>query len=261
MSDATRHGGLAGRHAVVTGASRGIGAEVARLLASHGAAVTLMGRDLDALQRVSASLAGAPNVIATADVADPLPVSRALVQARKVLGPIHLLVNNAGQAESRPFQKLDDDHWRQMLGVNLSGAFYTMREALPDMLDAGFGRVVNVASTAGLKGYPYVAAYCAAKHGLLGLTRAVALEVARRGVTVNAVCPGYTDTDLVRSAVANIQRTTGRSEVEAVESLVAHNPQRRLVQPAEVAHVVAWLCLPGAESMNGQAIPVAGGEI
>jgi NAD(P)-dependent dehydrogenase (short-subunit alcohol dehydrogenase family) len=136
-----------------------------------------------------------------------------------------------------------------------------MRDALPDMLEAGFGRVVNVASTAALKGYPYVSAYCAAKHGLLGLTRSVALEVARRGITVNAVCPGYTDTELVRAAVANIRQTTGRSEAEAVEALVAHNPQRRLIQPEEVAHVVAWLCLPGTESLTGQAIPVAGGEV
>jgi NAD(P)-dependent dehydrogenase (short-subunit alcohol dehydrogenase family) len=251
---------LAGRHAVVTGASRGIGAAIARRLAAHGAALTLLGRDRAAMESVAASLGGTRSVVVVADVAAHPAVTRALDTARQALGPIHLLVNNAGQADSRPFQKVDDGHWQQMLGVNLSGPFHAMRDALPDMLEAGFGRIVNVASTAALKGYPYVAAYCAAKHGLLGLTRAVALEVARRGITVNAVCPGYTDTDIVQSAIANIRRTTGRSEAEAIEALVLHNPQRRLIQPEEVAHVVAWLCLPGTESLTGQAIPVAGGE-
>ncbi len=261
MNDLNRDRALAGRHAVVTGASRGIGAAIARRLAAHGAAVTLLGRDRDALQSVAASLGEARSRVVVADVTDHPEVTRALAEARQALGPIHLLVNNAGQADSRPFHKLDDAHWQRMLGVNLSGPCHTMRDALPDMLEAGFGRVVNVASTAALKGYPYVSAYCAAKHGLLGLTRSVALEVARRGITVNAVCPGYTDTELVRAAVANIRQTTGRSEAEAVEALVAHNPQRRLIQPEEVAHVVAWLCLPGTESLTGQAIPVAGGEV
>ena len=148
-----------------------------------------------------------------------------------------------------------------MLDVNLTGAYHCMQAALPGMLDAGWGRVVNVASTAGLTGYRYVAAYCAAKHGLVGLTRALALEVATRGVTVNAVCPGFTDTDIVADAVANIVRKTGRTADQARAELAAGNPQGRLVRPDEVAHAVAWLCMPGAAALNGQAIAVAGGEV
>jgi NAD(P)-dependent dehydrogenase (short-subunit alcohol dehydrogenase family) len=157
--------------------------------------------------------------------------------------------------------KTDDALWQRMLDVNLTGTFHCIQAALPAMLAAGFGRIVNVASTAGQVGYPYVAAYCAAKHGVIGLTRALALEVATRNITVNAVCPGYTDTDLTRESVANIRARTGRSEQEALAALVAHNPQRRLVQPAEVANAVAWLCLPGSESVTGQSISVAGGEV
>jgi NAD(P)-dependent dehydrogenase (short-subunit alcohol dehydrogenase family) len=148
-----------------------------------------------------------------------------------------------------------------MLSVNLTGTFLCMRECLPDMLRAAFGRIVNVASTAGLVGYPYVSAYCASKHGVIGLTRAVALETARRNVTVNAVCPGYTDTDLVRTAVANISAKTGRGEQEALAELISHNPQGRLVTPEEVADTVRWLCLRSTGSVTGQSIAVAGGEV
>jgi NAD(P)-dependent dehydrogenase (short-subunit alcohol dehydrogenase family) len=174
---------------------------------------------------------------------------------------VDILVNNAGQAASAPFGRTDDALWQRMLDVNLTGAYHCIQAALPGMVDAGWGRIVNVASTAGLTGYRYVAAYCAAKHGLVGLTRALALEVAGRGVTVNAVCPGYTETDIVADAVANIVRTTGRSEEQARAGLAAANPQGRLVRPGEVAHAVAWLCMPGAAAMNGQAIAVAGGEV
>jgi NAD(P)-dependent dehydrogenase (short-subunit alcohol dehydrogenase family) len=176
-------------------------------------------------------------------------------------GAVDILVNNAGQAASAPFGRTDAALWQRMLDVNLTGAYHCTQAALPGMLDAGWGRVVNVASTAGLTGYRYVAAYCAAKHGLVGLTRALALEVASRGVTVNAVCPGFTDTDIVADAVANIVRKTGRTAIEARAQLAAANPQGRLVQPDEVAHAVAWLCMPGAAALNGQAIAVAGGEV
>ncbi len=148
-----------------------------------------------------------------------------------------------------------------MLAVNLTGTYYGIRAALPAMLERRFGRIVNVASTAGLKGYPYVAAYCAAKHGVIGLTRALALEVAQRNVTVNAVCPGYTETALVQDAIENIQKLTGRSAEDARAALMKGNPQGRLVQPAEVAHAVAWLCLPGSEAVTGQSIAIAGGEV
>jgi NAD(P)-dependent dehydrogenase (short-subunit alcohol dehydrogenase family) len=181
--------------------------------------------------------------------------------ARAAIGPITVLVNNAGQALSGPFGNTSDALWQSMLSVNLTGTFLCMRECLPDMLKAGFGRIVNVASTAGLIGYPYVSAYCASKHGVIGLTRAVALETARRNVTVNAVCPGYTDTDLVRTALANISAKTGRGDEEALAELISHNPQGRLVTPEEVADTVRWLCLRSTGSVTGQSIAVAGGEV
>ncbi len=176
-------------------------------------------------------------------------------------GPVDILVNNAGQAVSERFDRLDEAAWQQMIAVNLTGTFHCMQAALPDMLERQWGRIVNVASTAGLVGYAYVSAYCAAKHGVIGLTRALALETAKKGVTVNAVCPGYTDTDIVQEAVANITRKTGMSGEQAKAKLSERNPMGRLIQPDEVAGAVAWLCLPGSAAINGQAIPVDGGEI
>jgi NAD(P)-dependent dehydrogenase (short-subunit alcohol dehydrogenase family) len=247
---------LQGKHAVVTGASRGIGLAIARMLRAHGARVTLVARDAHALEAAAAELGG-DTAWHTVDVTDADGVAAVFARA----GAVHILVNNAGQAASAPFGRTDAALWQRMLDVNLTGAYHCTQAALPGMLDAGWGRVVNVASTAGLTGYRYVAAYCAAKHGLVGLTRALALEVASRGVTVNAVCPGFTDTEIVADAVANIVRKTGRTADDARAQLAAANPQGRLVQPDEVAHAVAWLCMPGAAAMNGQAIAVAGGEV
>lgn len=247
---------LEGKHAVVTGASRGIGLAIARALQAQGARVTLMARDAAALEAAAAALGGETGWQAI-DVADAAGVAAAFERA----GRVDILVNNAGQAASAPFMKTDGALWQRMLEVNLSGAYHCIQAALPAMLDAGWGRIVNVASTAGLTGYRYVAAYCAAKHGLVGLTRALALELAAKGVTVNAVCPGYTETDIVQEAVANIVRKTGRSEEQARAELAAGNPQGRLVRPEEVAHAVAMLCLPAAAAMNGQSIAVAGGEV
>ncbi|GFE87704.1 3-hydroxyacyl-CoA dehydrogenase [Steroidobacter agaridevorans] len=196
-----------------------------------------------------------------ADVGNADQMRAALQDASSRFGPVDILVNNAGQAASAPLHKMDDALWSAMLAVNLTGTYSGMRLVLPSMLERNFGRIVNIASTAGLKGYPYVSAYSAAKHGVIGLTRSVALEVASRNITVNAVCPGYTDTDIVRETVSNIQAKTGRSEGEAMAVLVANNPQRRLIRCEEVANAVAWLCLPGSESVTGQSIAVAGGEI
>jgi NAD(P)-dependent dehydrogenase (short-subunit alcohol dehydrogenase family) len=254
-------GPLAGLHALITGAGRGIGAAITRTLADAGADVTLLGRSRADLERLAAELPAVRTSCQAADVADAESVRAAIAAARNALGPIAILVNNAGQAQSAPLGGTNDALWHALLAVNLTGTFLCMRECLPDMVKAGFGRIVNIASTAGLVGYPYVSAYCASKHGVIGLTRAAALETARRNVTINAVCPGYTDTDLVRTAVANISAKTGRGAEEALAELVAHNPQRRLIAPAEVAATVLWLCLKSSGSVTGQSIAVAGGEV
>jgi len=252
---------LRGRHAVVTGGGRGIGATIARALVEQGAAVTLMGRNAATLEDEAARLRPLGKVHCQAvDIADAESTTAAFAAAAQALGPVTLLINNAGQAVSAPIGKTDLALWNRMLAVNLTGSYLAIHAVLPGMLEQGWGRIVNIASTAALKGYPYVAAYCAAKHGVLGLTRALALELAKKPVTVNAVCPGYTETDIVRDSIANIRAKTGRSEAEALAELVKHNPQGRLVQPAEVANAVLWLCLPGSESITGQAISVAGGE-
>lgn len=253
---------LAGRHAVVTGGGRGIGLAVARRLLDAGASVTLLGRNSATLECAAAALAAPERVgISAADVADMEQVRQAFAQATQRFGPAAVLVNNAGQAVSERFDRMDAKLWSEMLAVNLTGTFHCTQAALPAMVAAGWGRIVNVASTAGLVGYAYVSAYCAAKHGVIGLTRALALETARKGVTVNAVCPGYTDTDLVQDAVRNIMDKTGMDNEHARAKLAERNPQGRLVQPGQVADTVAWLCSTGAAAVNGQAIPVDGGEV
>lgn len=251
---------LSTRHALVTGAGRGIGAAIAERLLGEGTRVTLLGRNAEALNAFAAKLGERAQAV-TADVSDAAQMRSAAQQACQRFGAIDILVNNAGQARSAPLHKADDAMWSSMLAVNLTGSYNGIRAVLPSMLERNFGRIVNVASTAGLIGYPYVTAYCAAKHGVVGLTRALALEVASRNITVNAVCPGYTDTDIVRETISNIREKTGRSEQEALDALVARNPQRRLIRAEEVANTVAWLCLPGSESITGQSIAVAGGEI
>jgi len=252
---------LSGKHALVTGGSRGIGAAVVEILLAHGARVTSVSRTGAPPKESAAS--GSRDALhhASADVTESESVRKAFESARGRFGEITILVNNAGQAASAPFLKTDPALWRKMMAVNLDGTFHCTQAVLAGMLAAGWGRIINIASTAGLTGYGYVTAYCAAKHGVVGLTRALAIEVATKGVTVNAVCPGFTDTDIVKEAVTNIVAKTGRTAEQAQAELASRNPQKRLVRPEEVANTVAWLCLPGSEAITGQAIAVAGGEL
>ncbi|UCD81119.1 MAG: SDR family oxidoreductase [Desulfobacterales bacterium] len=250
---------LTDKHAVITGGGTGIGAAVATALAAEGARITLMGRRLEPLETTAATLAEARSV--RCDVTEIDNVASAFEQARSGFGPVDILINNAGAAATAPFHKLDVQLWRRMMAVNLDGVFNCTRAVFNEMRARDWGRIVNVASTAALKGYAYVSAYCAAKHGVLGLTRALAHEAAKSGITVNAVCPGYTDTDIFQDAVKNIVKKTGRSAEEAMAELTRNSPLGRLIQPAEVADAVVWLCRPESAAITGQAVVVAGGEV
>jgi len=249
------------RHALVTGGGTGIGAAIARALAGEGVAVSISGRRQAPLDEVASALPGATAIVA--DVTREADCAAMVNAARAAHGPIDIVIANAGMAESAPFKKTDLAHWQRSLDVNLTGAFLTVRAALPDLTrdatDNG-RRIVFIASTAGLKGYPYVAAYCAAKHGVIGLMRALSVELATRGVTVNAVCPGYTETPMLEASVAAIVAKTGRSVESARKELAGDNAHGRLVTPDEVAQTVLWLCSPAAASVNGQTIAVAGGN-
>ena len=245
-----------GKHAVVTGGGSGIGLAIARVLVDKGAGVTITGRNAERLEKAASELCVSFQV---ADVTDREAVRGAFAAATESNGAVDVLVNNAGVAEAAPFVRASEEHWDQTLAVNLTGVYNCTKSVIEGMLQRGSGRIVNVASTAGLAGYAYISAYCAAKHGVIGLTRALALEYARKGITVNAVCPGYTDTDIVQRSLDKIVETTGRTREEALAELVRSNPQGRLVRPDEVADTVVWLCRQ--ESINGQAIAVAGGEV
>ena len=245
-------------HAVVTGGARGIGREIASRLMQTDHIVTVLGRDSAALDEAVAK--GAARFALVADVTDQAAVKAAISQAA-ARQPIDILIANAGTAVSAPFARSDAALFARMMDVNFMGVVHSIQAALPSMRERPSGRIVAISSTAGLKGYPYVSAYAAAKHAVIGLVRSLALELAATRVTVNAVCPGFTDTDLVAGSIDTIMKKTGRDRAEAIAELTRHNPQGRLVLPSEVADTVLWLCGEGAGAITGQAIVVAGGEI
>jgi 3-hydroxybutyrate dehydrogenase len=245
-------------HALVTGGGRGIGRAIASTLTQAGATVTVLGRNRATVDEAIGS--GAAHFATVADVADQAAVGAAIAEAA-ARQPIDILIANAGVAESAPFGKSDAALFRRMMDVNFMGVVHAIQAVLPAMKDRPHGRIIAVASTAGLKGYAYVSAYSAAKHAVIGLVRSLALELASTNVTVNAVCPGFTDTDLLSGSIDNIMKKTGRSREQAIAELSRHNPQGRLVTPAEVADTVLWLCGEGAGAITGQAIAVAGGEV
>jgi 3-hydroxybutyrate dehydrogenase len=245
-------------HALVTGGGRGIGRAIASALAHAGATVTVIGRNRSTLD--DAIAAGDAHFASVADVADQVAIAAAIADAAG-RQPIDILIANAGIAESAPFLKSDPALFRRMMDVDFMGVVHAVQAVLPAMTERPYGRIIAIASTAGLKGYAYTTAYSAAKHAVVGLVRSLALELASTRVTVNAVCPGFTDTDLLAGSIDNIMKKTGRSHEQAVAELARHNPQRRLVSAAEVADTVLWLCGEGAGSITGQAIVVAGGEV
>ena len=250
---------LSGRHALVTGGGRGIGRAVAAALSSAGATVTVLGRQQAALDDAVAS--GHAAGVIVADVTDAAAIEAGVKAAEAARGPFDILVANAGAAETAPFGKTDPEQFRRLFELNVLGIVNCAQILLPGMVARKSGRIVAVASTAGLKGYGYVSAYVTSKHAVVGLVRSLAVETAKSGVTVNAVCPSFTDTDLVRESVAAITKKTGRSEQDVVAQYVKDVPMARLIKPEEVAAAVVYLCSAEASAVTGTAMTVAGGEI
>ncbi len=243
------------RRVLITGGGTGLGADLANAFAAAGATVVVAGRRRAPLDAVAECHPAISAVVG--DVTDEADVVRMFAEA----GRVDVVIANAGAAESAPLARTTTEMWQRMIDVNMTGAFLMLREGLRQMDGCDWGRLITIASTAGLKGYPYVAAYTAAKHGTVGLTRATAQEVAGTGITANALCPGYLATEMTERTIANIIATTGRDREAALRALTRANPQGRLIQPAEVSAAALWLCGPGSDAINGQAIAIDGGEL
>ena len=247
------------KHAVVTGSGSGIGASIAVALAENHYCVSLMGRREEALVKTAGIIGFEDTECLVVDVTNEQSVTAGFSRAKERFGKVDVLVNNAGVAPTAPFHKLKTKIWQNVLDTNLNGVFFCTSQVIDDMRLSS-GTIINIASTASLTGYAYVSAYCAAKHGVLGLTRSLALETAKLDITVNAICPGFTETDMIREGIARIVEKTDRTETEALAEFTKNNPQGRLIQPEEIAETVLWLCSPGARSITGQAISISGGE-
>ena len=255
---------LKGQHAVITGGSRGIGAAISNYLAHLGADISLTGRTEKTLAKQANYIRNNYKVkvhTALGNMADEADVNRCLTSATTELGTVHILINNAGVGKSAPFHRMDTDLWNEIIGLNLTGTYLCTKQVFSEMREMGYGRIVNISSPVGLRGYPYIAAYCASKHGVIGLTRTLALECVKKGITVNAICPGYTDTDLVSEAVDAIVEKTGKERTEIQSEIDNMSPMGRMVTPDEVAETVAWICLPSSASITGQSIVVSGGAV
>ena len=255
---------LKGQHALITGGSRGIGAAISNALAALGADISLVARDLKTLEIQSNHLKSefGVNVFSTStDITNEKEIESSFKKSEKINGAVDILINNAGIGKSMPFHKMDLDFWKTTLDLNLTGTFLCTKQVYENMRERGYGRIINISSTVGLRGYPYIAAYAASKHAVIGLTRTLALEAVKKGITVNAICPGYTETDLVSEAIDNIAKTSGRDKVTIKTEIENMSPMGRLVTPEEVAESAAWLCLPSSASVTGQAIVIAGGSV
>lgn len=249
---------LQGKHAIVTGGGKGIGSAIAQALVDQGAKVSILGRDTKALERQAKSLGA---FAYQCDVTHSGSIEQAFAACFAHFGDPYILVNNAGQAEAAGFADMSRALWDRMIAVNLTGTYLCSQQVIGRMTAARAGRIVNVASTAGLKGYSRISAYCASKHGVVGLTRALAQETVKVGITVNAVCPGYTDTEMVQRGIQGLQTAMGKSAEEAKQMLLRGNPRGTFITPAEVAATVVWLCSPEASAITGAAIPIAAGEV